>query len=102
MNCANILNLFVVLCVLVAPSFTAPANENGSSPPAVANENKDVSQNELDSNLSSNPKKDVEPIQPVGNQGAAQASPVAPETPQFVGGSSGTIVKIGIDGPCMY
>lgn len=96
MNCANVLYLVVVLCVLVSPSLTAPANENGPTP-AVAKENKDVAQNEIDSDLHS-PKKDAESIEPVQNQ----PSPDAPKVPEFMGGSHGTIVKIGIDGPCKY
>lgn len=86
MNRANILYIFGVLCIVVSSSFAAPP------------EHKDASQNEVDSNLHS-PKKDVETIQPVNSNGSA---PVAPNTPQFVGVSSGTVIKIGFNETCMY
>lgn len=88
MNSANILYLVGVLCILVSPSFTAPVNENES--PEV-NDHKDVAQNEVDSDF---PKRDVETIEPVNNQDG--------EAPDFMGGSSGTIIIKGLDGPCMY
>lgn len=119
MNSVNILYLFSVLCLLVAPSFTAP--QSGS--PAVDRNLADDSKNEVTSDLS----KDVETFKPVNSQGgqpsvgsgkpvspavpvspaspsspASPASPDAPQTPEFAGGSSGIITKIGIEGPCMY
>lgn len=108
MNSVNIVYLFGVLCLLVSPSFSAP--------PAMQKV-ADDSQNELTSKL----KSDTETFEPVngpsGQQGvgpvspgsavepaspAAPASPDTPKQPELIGGSSGIIRKIGIEGPCKY
>lgn len=113
MNSVNFVYLFGVLCMLVSPSLTAPQS---GAPPAVKKV-ADDSQNEVTSDL----KSDAETFQPVNSPsgqpsvgpvapgGAAPpvspASPSSPDTPQkpeFIGGSTGIITKIGIDGPCMY
>lgn len=108
MNSVNILYLFGVLCILVSPSLTAP--QSGS--PAVDRNMADDSKNEVTSDLSN----DAEVFQPVNSQNGkpsvgtvggpipaeSPASPDVPNTPEFIGGSSGIIRKIGIDGPCEY
>lgn len=113
MNSVNIVYLFGVLCILVTPSLTAP--QSGS--PAVDRNAVDDSKNEVTSDLSS----DAETFDPVISQGgkpsvpvpaakpASPASPASPDAPkapdtpkkpEFFGGSSGIIRKVGIEGPC--
>lgn len=111
MNSVNIVYLFSVLCILVSPSLTAPQ----SGTPAALNKN--VADNEVTSDL----KGDAESFQPVNSPSgqpsvgpvspgsaaspvspASPASPDAPKQPEFIGGSSGIIRKIGVEGPCMY
>lgn len=116
MNSVNIVYLFGVLCILVSPSLTAPQS---GAPPAVKKV-ADESQNELGSVM----KSDAETFLPVNSpsgqpsvgpvlpgsaappvSSVSPASPASPDTPQkpvFMGGSTGIISKMGIDGPCMY
>lgn len=104
MNCANVVYLFGVLCVLASPSLTAPAQQIGS-PEVVPEESK----NEVDSKFDSK-YDNVETFDTVDNQKGAPSvgattSPDASKTPQIVGGGSGIIQKWGSDssdGTCMY
>lgn len=111
MNSVNIVYLFGVLCILVSPSFSAPQS---GAPPAVNRKEADDSQNEVTSEF----KKDAETFQPVNSPSGqpsvgpvspgsaaspvSPASPDTPITPEFMGGSTGIITKIGVEGPCMY
>lgn len=99
MNSANLVYLFGVLCVLVSPAFTAPPNALDVQRNAA-----DDAKNEITSDLSN----DAEVFQPVNNpaDGAPSVGPAipadAPTTPEFIGGGTGIIRKIGFEGPCKY
>lgn len=102
MNSANIVYLFGMLCILASPAITAPPN----GAPEVNRNAADDKRNELNSDLSN----DAEVFQPVNNPAGAPSvgpavspnAPNAPETPEFIGGGTGIISKIGFDGKCMY
>lgn len=101
MNRVNILYLFAVLCLLVSPSLTAPA-DNGTakqvdaSPensPEIAEPN--ASNNEITGDIDG----DVENFKPENSAGES-TEVASTDKPSFSGVSTGIISRIGVDGPC--
>lgn len=97
MKSVNIVYLFSVLCVLVSPSLSAPADDATPEVPP-----KNVEQNELDGIIDTGVdtfQPDVKPIEKPVKKPVEKPTDVKPV---ISGSGHGSIFSSGTEGPCKY